>query len=156
MSSTPKVIYFDLGKVLVDYDFNIAYEWIRERSSLTKDEFGQSIPKIEQLNVLYEAGGIGSVKFFQSMTKTLEFDGSLDSLELYWSDIFKPMTENIEIARCLSKRYPLAIISNTSDAHAKFLEANYSLFSYFEQRVYSHIFGARKPDSKIRSERMYH
>jgi putative hydrolase of the HAD superfamily len=43
----------------------------------------------------------------------------------------------------------MAIISNTSEAHIEFLESQYSFFDHFKERVYSHVFGARKPDSSI-------
>ena len=149
MPRKPQTIFFDLGKVLVDYDFGIAYKFIEERSALSAVEFGQRIPAIEELNVIYETGGISTKDFFKSMAQTLEFDGSMDALALGWSDIFKPLPKNVEIARRLSEHYPLAIISNTSDTHIQFLEANYTLFEHFEQRIYSHVFGARKPSAEI-------
>ena len=79
----------------------------------------------------------------------LEFEGSIESLEKAWSDIFKPIPENIEIVTHLAATYPLAIISNTSDAHIRLREANYSFFQHFKERVYSHVVCFRKPDVSI-------
>jgi putative hydrolase of the HAD superfamily len=145
----PTVIFFDLGKVLVDYDFNLAYNYIKERSTLPADEFNKRIPSIEKLNTVYETGKIETLGFYQSMAETLEYKGTIDSLSLAWSDIFKPITKNIETVGLLAKAYPLAIISNTSDVHIQFLEANYSFFDNFRARIYSHVIGSRKPDSSI-------
>ena len=55
----------------------------------------------------------------------------------------------LETVRLLAETYPLAIISNTSDVHIQFLEANYSFFPLSSQRIYSHVFGGRKPDARI-------
>jgi len=145
----PSVIFFDLGKVLVDYDFGLAYNYIKKRSALPSDEYDQRIPKVEELNELYETGTIGTGDFLQGMADLLEFGGSIDSLKLAWSDIFKPIPESIDLVSRLARTHALAIISNTSDAHIQLLEANYSFFSHFKERVYSHLIGSRKPDSKI-------
>lgn len=145
----PTVIFFDLGKVLVDYDFGLAYNYIKDRSALASDEYDQRIRKVEELNEVYETGRIGTEDFLQSMADLLEFGGTIDSLKLAWSDIFKPIPENIEIVNRLAEVYPLAIISNTSDAHIQLLEANYSFFEQFRERFYSHIVGSRKPDTMI-------
>jgi FMN phosphatase YigB (HAD superfamily) len=148
-SKEPTVIFFDLGKVLVDFDFNLAYNFIKARSALPVDEFDKRIPTIEELNIAYEAGEIETTSFFQSMAETLEFNGTIDLLASTWSDIFEPMSENIELVKLLAVAYPLAIISNTSDAHIQLLEANYSFFNHFRERIYSHIIGYRKPDTRI-------
>lgn len=148
-SKEPTVIFFDLGKVLVDYDFNLAYDYIKECSALSVDEFNQRIPTIETLNIVYETGRIGTAGFFQSIAETLQFKDTIDALQSAWSDIFKPITKNIETVSLLAETHSLAIISNTSEAHIQFLEANYSFFDNFRVRIYSHLFGSRKPDSSI-------
>lgn len=143
------VIFFDLGKVLVDYDFNIAYRYIKERSVLSNDEYARRIPKAEALNEVYETGRINTEDFLVGLAGILEFEGIIEYLEKAWSDIFKPIPENIEIVTHLAATYPLAIISNTSDAHIRLLEANYSFFQHFKERVYSHVVCFRKPDVSI-------
>lgn len=145
----PRIIFFDLGKVLVDYDFNLAYNYIKKRSALPVGEFNERIPIIEKLNTVYETGEISSIDFFRSMADILEFNDTIDSLASAWSNIFKPMPKNIDIARELAKAHSLAIISNTSEVHIQFLESNYSFFENFRERIYSHVIGSRKPDSWI-------
>lgn len=148
-SKEPACIFFDLGKVLVDYDFNLAYNYLKKSSSLPESEYNQRIRKIEELNIDYESGQIETRAFFQSMADTFEFNGTIDSLISAWANIFSPITKHIEIAGCLAKAYPLAIISNTSEAHIELLEAKYSFFSHFRERIYSYAVGSRKPDSEI-------
>ena len=148
-SKEPLVLFFDLGKVLVDYDFGLAFNRIEEGSTLPSDEFKTRIPEIENLNTIYEAGKITTAGFFQRMAEVLQFKGTVNTLEKIWINIFKPITENIEMVRLVSEAHPLAIISNTSEAHIRFLEANYSFFDSFRARIYSHMIGFRKPDSRI-------
>ena len=45
--------------------------------------------------------------------------------------------------------YPLAIISNTNDAHIAYAEATYSFFSLFHARIYSHEIRVMKPEREI-------
>jgi len=49
----------------------------------------------------------------------------------------------------LAPHYPLAIISNTNEAHILHAEATYSFFSLFPVRIYSHQVKTMKPDRAI-------
>lgn len=53
------------------------------------------------------------------------------------------------MARSLSQFYPIAIISNTSEAHIEYLEASYDFFPVFPHRFYSYRLGVMKPDPAI-------
>ncbi len=59
------------------------------------------------------------------------------------------MPEHIALAALLAPHYPLAIISNTNDAHIAHAEANYSSSQLFSVRIYSHEAKAAKPDPAI-------
>ena len=52
----------------------------------------------------------------------------------------------------LSKRYRLALLSNTDPIHVQHLEATYSFFRFFPTRIYSCAVGASKPNPLIYRE----
>ncbi|MEO0453341.1 MAG: HAD family phosphatase [Verrucomicrobiota bacterium] len=142
-------IFFDLGKVLVDYDFNLAFYKMSQNSTLSSEEIEAKTPQAEPLLNEYESGRIETPEFFQTLKDLFEFQGSSEELIDIWSDIFSPLEEHIQLARQLSEYYPLAMISNTSDAHIRFLEERYDLFDLFRERIYSYQFGTMKPDPSI-------
>ncbi|MDR1144656.1 MAG: HAD family phosphatase [Verrucomicrobiales bacterium] len=142
-------LFFDLGKVLVDYDFNIALGRVAARSPLDltrlQDRAYADFPLIDD----YESGRVTTPRFFAAMKEHFRFDGSAAELELIWCDVFTPLDRHIQYARALAEHYPLAIISNTSDAHIRFLEERHDFFGLFQKRIYSHQVGHMKPSAEI-------
>jgi FMN phosphatase YigB (HAD superfamily) len=141
-------IFFDLGNVLVDFDFGPALENVSQHSSLTKEELFQIAVEDQALKD-YELGKIESPALFTYLKNRLQFKGSSEELEFIWCDIFTPNKTNIEIAEKLSAYYSLAIISNTSDAHIRFLEKNFDFFRFFKEKIFSHQVGMIKPNPDI-------
>jgi HAD superfamily hydrolase (TIGR01509 family) len=55
----------------------------------------------------------------------------------------------VAVARQLADHYPLALISNTCASHIRHLESTFDFFPLFQQRIYSHEVGCRKPHPDI-------
>jgi HAD superfamily hydrolase (TIGR01509 family) len=141
-------VCFDLGKVLLDFDWTQVLAAIAEKSPLPREEIGARLSHNGEV-LGYERGAITTAKFFAHLKKTLEYKGTTKELRRAFTEIFTPLTENIALAALLAPHYPLAIISNTNDAHITYAEGAYSFFSLFPHRIYSHEVGAMKPDLKI-------
>ncbi|MCE0521941.1 MAG: HAD family phosphatase [Methylacidiphilales bacterium] len=141
-------VCFDLGKVLLHFDWKIMLERIAEKSPLSPDEILQLL-KTDPQAVVYETGNVTSAKFFTHLKKRLRYKGTARELRAAFSDIFTPLTEHIALAALLAPHYPLAIISNTNEAHIVHAEATYSFFSLFPVRIYSHQIKAMKPERAI-------
>ncbi|MDZ4788346.1 MAG: HAD family phosphatase [Blastochloris sp.] len=142
-------IFFDLGKVLVDFDFTIALEKVVKKSPLEFSALENRIYSDYPLISDYEHGHINSEVFFTEMKSHFQYEGNIEELENIWCDVFTPMTDHIDYARLLAEYYPLAIISNTSDAHIRFLENAYDFFPLFRKRIYSHEIRIMKPNAAI-------
>ncbi|MDR0533823.1 MAG: HAD family phosphatase [Verrucomicrobiales bacterium] len=142
-------LFFDLGKVLVDFDFNIAFDRVAQRSPLDLEHLKSKAYSEYPLIDDYESGRIDTAQFFSAMKEQFQFDGSIGELELIWCDVFTPLEQNIHYVRSLAKHYPLGMISNTSDAHIRFLEARYDFFGLFQKRIYSYQVGHMKPNAEI-------
>jgi glucose-1-phosphatase len=141
-------VCFDLGKVLIDFDWAPMLDRIARKSSLPAVKIGQLLAADPQAKI-YEAGGVTSAKFFAHLKKSLQYTGTAKELRAAFTEIFKPMPEHIALAALLRPHYPLAIISNTNDAHISYAEASYSFFSLFHARIYSHQVKAMKPQPEI-------
>jgi putative hydrolase of the HAD superfamily len=141
-------ICFDLGKVLLHFDWQLMLDRVAEKSPLPPGEISRLLKEDRQI-LAYEVGGITSAKFFSHLKKRLKYKGTAKDLRACFSDIFTPMPEHIALAALLAPHYPLAIISNTNEAHIVHAEATYSFFSLFKARIYSHRVKAMKPDRAI-------
>jgi putative hydrolase of the HAD superfamily len=142
-------IFFDLGKVLVDYDFNVAIHRMASNSPLKEDELNAIVAENYRLIDAYETGTLATNEFFSLFKEALRFEGPSDDLRRIWCDVFFPIPEHIQLARQLAQGYPLAIVSNTCEAHVEFLENAYDFFPVFKKRIYSHEVGSMKPSPDI-------
>ena len=141
-------ICFDLGKVLLQFDWRLMLDRVAKKSPLPPEEISRLLKEDPQV-LVYEAGGITSAKFFSHLKKLLRYKGTAKELRAVFSDIFTPLPDHIALAALLAPHYPLAIISNTNEAHIVHAEATYSFFSLFRARIYSHQVKAMKPDPAI-------
>ena len=99
--------------------------------------------------LIYEKGGITSARYFSHLKKLLRYTGTAKELRACYTEIFTPLAEHIALAAMLAPHYPMAIISNTNEAHILHAEATYSFFSLFPVRIYSHEVKAMKPERAI-------
>lgn len=148
-----KVIIFDLGKVVFDYDLNIIANSLSKYSSKTflfqnMDNF---IYENKELFFKYEKGQISSVDFYNEMSKLLDFKSlSFEKFVDIWNEIFTPIQDVMDLINSLSSRYELAILSNTNQLHFDYLYKKYSdFFLNFKKLHLSYLMNLRKPEKEI-------
>jgi len=141
-------ICFDLGKVLLDFDKEAMLRRFAQKSPLSPEEMTTLIMNDPQ-TIAYEMGAISTARFFPHLKKLIHYKGTTKELKAHFNEIFTPLTEHIALAALLAPHYPLAIISNTNDAHILHAESAYSFFSLFPVRIYSHQVKTMKPDRAI-------
>ncbi len=140
-------VCFDLGNVLISVHWDRMLDQIGKKSPLPREKIMAYLddPKTRA----YEIGGITSAKYFPWLKKAIKYTGTAKELQVAWSEIFTPMADHIALAAMLSRHYPLAIISNTNDAHILHAEEIYTFFPLFHARIYSHQVKLAKPDPAI-------
>lgn len=143
-----RFIFFDLGKVLVDYDWNIAARHMAQKSPMPESDILQHLFHCDY-RLLYEKGLITTVEFIGQLQKDLCYRGSPDELETLWCDIFTPMTANIETMKRLLRNYPLGLISNTCASHIHWIQKHFDILNNFNPLIYSYEVHAVKPDPEI-------
>jgi len=148
-SVTQKVVVFDLGKVLVDFDYSIAARKVAARS--TKSLLNIiSLLSASPLIVQYECGLVTRQEFFEQIRDAVGFQGGLAEFGGYFADIFTEIPPMVALQAELRRRgFKSYIFSNTNDLAIEHVERNFPFFKNFDGYIYSHEVGAMKPDPKI-------
>ena len=147
--TTPSVVIFDLGKVLVDFDYAKAGRHIATYGKVLPEVVRQFIDH-SPLLVRYETGHISTEEFFNEVRTATHFQGTSAEFALAFADIFTPMDEMIALHAALRQQGHLTfILSNTNELAVAHIRRNYPFFADFDGYIFSHEVGAMKPDPKI-------
>jgi len=147
--SRPEVVVFDLGKVLVDFDYSIAARRIAARSTMPPRDIQHFIDH-SPLLFRYETGLMNREQFFDEIRKATGFLGDIAEFGQFFADIFSPMDEMIVLhARLRERGVPTFIFSNTNDLAIAHIRRNFPFFANFDGYVLSYEHGAMKPDARL-------
>jgi len=142
-------IIFDLGKVLVDFDYTIAARKIADRSTRTPADlhaFLGSSPLLHE----YESGRINRQQFYELVTQAIGFQGDLAEFGGYFAQIFTEMPGTIALhAELRRQHYPVYIFSNTNDLAIEHVRRDFPFFAHFDGYIFSYEVGAMKPQPEI-------
>ncbi len=147
--SKPEVVVFDLGKVLVDFDYSLVAKRLKARSTA---DIGAVAARLDQSTLLieYETGRISTDEFFAQIRKLTGYTGTLDEFAVAFGDIFSPIEEMIEWQATLKSRdVPTFIFSNTNELAVRHITSAFPFFGGFNHYIYSHEIGSMKPAAKI-------
>lgn len=145
----PKVVIFDLGKVLVDFDYAIAVRRIVARGRVTAEELGHFITSAPLL-FNYEMGLLTSKQFYEEVRAVTGFRGDFDEFSLAFGDIFAPIQPMVELHAALRLRgIPTFILSNTNDLAVRHIRRSYPFFAEFQGYILSYEHGVLKPEPGI-------
>ena len=144
---TIKAIFFDLGNVLLDIDWSMILKDLLGKTGLKREEIG---PRFMNAGFEeYELGHLSTETFFGNLKNSLGYLGDVKELVRICTEIFVPISENINLAHELRRRYRLGIISNTNAAHVAWFTKKYDMFDMFDVRIYSNEVHLRKPNRAI-------
>ncbi|MEE2947401.1 MAG: HAD family phosphatase [Verrucomicrobiota bacterium] len=144
----PSVVVFDLGKVLVDFDYSIAIRRFAERSEAGMDQINRLVNS--SIQVEYESGKITTDEFFEAIRDGSGFSGDRADFIAIFADIFSPMETMIEFFEGLkSFGVPTCVFSNTNEIAVGHIRERFSFFSLFDNYVLSYEEGGMKPDEPI-------
>jgi|WetSurMetagenome_2_1015567.scaffolds.fasta_scaffold440715_1 glucose-1-phosphatase len=142
-------LIFDLGRVLIPFDFHRGYEAMGRRCGLDSEEVRARIKSLD-LMVPYETGLIESRDFVKAVTEKLGIELSLEEFSEVWGSIFLPETLIPEsLLEDLKTRYRLVLLSNTNELHFDMLARRYPILGQFDEHVLSYKVKAMKPDPRI-------
>lgn len=142
-------IIFDLGKVLVDFDYSVAARKIAARSAKSPRDM-QAFLGSSPLLVEYECGRLTRRQLFDAVCQAIGFYGDIEEFAGYFADIFTEMPETITLHAELRRRgYKTYIFSNTNDLAVEHIRRNFPFFKNFDGYIFSYEVGGMKPQPKI-------
>jgi 2-haloacid dehalogenase len=147
--SPPEVVVFDLGKVLVDFDYGISAAKIARQSRFTPQQV-QHLLDHSPLLYRFETGLLTNQQFYGEVCAACGYSGTLNDFYGVFADIFseiEPMTAMQAALR--SHGVPTYIFSNTNGIAVAHIRKNFPFFANFDDYIYSYEQGAMKPDAKI-------
>ena len=147
--TVPKVVLFDLGKVLVDFDYGIAVRRIAARGRVTAEDFGRFIATAPLL-FSYEMGHLTSEAFYNEICALTGFCGNFGEFSLAFGDIFVPIKPMVALHAAVRKRgIPTFLLSNTNELAVKHIRRTYPFFADFQGYILSYEHGVMKPEPRI-------
>jgi glucose-1-phosphatase len=151
-----RTIVFDLGGVIVGFEFERAYRTIEKLSGLDTPQIRARIRETGLVPLL-ESGKIDPGEFVSRLTAALGVTMSYDEFSALWSSIFLPETLIPEsLLEHLHRHHRLVLLSNTNAIHFEMIREAYPLLRHFDHFVLSHEVGAMKPAPEIYREAIRH
>src|SRR5580700_7691271 len=143
------VLIFDLGKVLVDFDYSVAAKKIAARSQKPRGDLHAFLSTSPHL-MDFESGRMTRRQFFEAIRDAIGFHGDLAEFGAYFADIFTEMPEMIALHAELRRGgYKTYILSNTNDLAVEHVRRNFPFFKHFDGYILSYEVGGMKPEPKI-------
>jgi putative hydrolase of the HAD superfamily len=144
-----EALLFDLGKVLIDFNFESGVQALHAACSISRNRF-EEVLWDETWICRYERGEISTGEFHSYLRETASLTMELSDFRRVWSSVFLPgLLVSKDLLASLKKRYPLILVSNTNEAHFEFIRSTYGVVDYFDHRVLSYEIGSLKPEREI-------
>jgi HAD superfamily hydrolase (TIGR01509 family) len=145
MPVTPLIHVFDLGNVLLFFDFSLFYEKLAPRCR-RGDIIEGAVWEHYRSSRIARGGDFQT--FYHGIVSALSLDMPLDEFRLAWDDIFTENVPMIELARQAPR--PRFLLSNTNAAHADWVRRRFpGVLPLFDGCVLSNEVGAEKPEEAI-------
>ena len=143
------VIVFDLGNVLIPFDYNILIKKLDKIKEGLGKHFVDTYFSNYEFHRDYERGNISEDKFIQRMLGILDHTIDGETFCKYFSGIFREDKDVSALLPQLKKKYKLILLSNTNSIHERHGWKHYGFLKQFDDVVLSHKVGAVKPEEKI-------
>lgn len=143
-----KAVLFDLGKVLLHFDFGPAFRRLSRHCGKKPEEINRFFTE-SGLEVLYDGGRISSASFYREVRRGLGLSLSYAAFRGIWNGIFTPVPGMARLVRRLGRDRRLVLISNTNEMHFAYAKKRYPVLGLFDEHIVSYRQRVRKPDERI-------
>lgn len=144
-----RTLIFDLGRVIVPFDFRRGYEAMSRRCGLPPEEVRARLAA-DGLVRAFESGRMGAADFHRRAQELLETEVPIEEFREIWFSIFLPDTLiSGDFLEKLHVNYRLVLLSNTNPLHFEMIRARYPLLGHFDAFTLSYEVGAMKPEPAI-------
>jgi putative hydrolase of the HAD superfamily len=144
-----KAIIFDLGRVLIHFDFTRGYRALEGLCPYAAADIPRRIATTD-LVTRFETGLVDPHDFFEQFSRILDLGIDYPRFCDIWSSIFTDELVPQSMLEGLARRYRLLLLSNTNAIHFEMVRERYGpLLSHFHDLILSYEVKAMKPDPKI-------
>ncbi len=144
-----RTLVFDLGKVLIPFDWQRGYEAFARVCPYPPEEVRRRIKEAQVFDA-FERGLLTPAEVAGRVSAALDMRVTLDEFRALWSTIFLPETLVPDaLLERLHARRRLLLLSNTDSIHFDFVRARYPILRHFDDFVLSFEVGLRKPEAGI-------
>ena len=144
-----KAVIFDLGRVIVPFDFRRGYTAIESLCGIPAADIPRRIAATG-LVPQFERGEIEPRDFVRQFSEHLGIVLPYEDFCRCWCSIFLPETLISErLLAGIRKGYRLLLLSNTNAIHFEMVRKAYPLLAQFDTLILSYEVGAMKPAPKI-------
>ncbi len=145
----PEAVVFDLGKVLLDFDYQMALRRLLPRCRVGPEELNRLLTG-ERLLGDYESGRLTTAEFIRRFSGRTGWEGTEAEFRAGFGDIFTPIEPMLALRAALRARgVPLYVLSNTNELAVEFIRAHYPWFAEFDGHILSYEHGAMKPAAAL-------
>jgi glucose-1-phosphatase len=144
-----RAVIFDIGRVLIRIDFAPAMTGLAAGLSLSPDEIWRAIENDPRWPDLQD-GRMSARDWHLHLSRRFGISSSFEQFTETWNRVLDPQPiQDTSLFETLSKKYRLALLSNTDPIHVAHMEASYDFFRFFPARIYSCAVGASKPSPVV-------
>ena len=145
----PEAVVFDLGKVLLDFDYGRFAKNVVDKCGVPVEDLLNAVNQSELL-IRYESGLLTSQEFFAEVKRASKYTGEYHEFEPVFGDIFSPIPKMIDLhGRLRDRGIPTYIFSNTSEIVIKHIRKTYPFFNTFTDYILSYEHRSVKPQPRI-------
>jgi putative hydrolase of the HAD superfamily len=146
-----RVIIFDLGNVIVNFDHMSICTKLSKHSAFEPDRIYDIIFN-SGLETSFDKGMISPENFYSRVKKEAQLEIDKDSFKEIWTKIFTLNPEIEELISSLKNKYRLLCLSNTNSWHFEYCMQKFHVLKLFDSFILSYEVGKTKPDSTLFEE----
>src|ERR1700730_6660351 len=146
-----KAVIFDLGKVIIPFDFSRAYRAMAGLCPYSPEDIPKRIGSVPtDLLRQFESGQVEPEHFVEQLCGILEMPIEYGQLVAFFCSIFlaDPLIPE-RMWKALRRRSRLLLLSNTNAIHFPMIQENYPLLRHFDDYILYYKVGAMEPSSRI-------
>jgi len=142
-------IVFDLGNVLIPFDYGLAIKNLNYMEKGLGDKFLEFYKSNYSFHRDFERGRISENDFTKKILEVIDHKIDAGTFRRYYADIFSLNENVISLLPQLKKNYRLFLLSNTDSIHKKYGWEKYDFLNCFDKLILSFEVGSVKPEEKI-------
>jgi putative hydrolase of the HAD superfamily len=142
-------VVFDLGNVLIPFDYSIIINRLNEIDEGLGDRFYNLYKENYHIHREFESWKLSTDEFIRIMLEWLDNKVNREEFCELYSNIFTVSKDVAALLPEIKKKYKLVLLSNTNYIHQKYGWEKYDFIKHFDKLVLSHEAGSIKPEEKI-------